>query len=344
MKVVVGMSGGVDSSVAAYLLKREGFDVLGVYFSLFGREEAEKSRCCNLDSAIYAGKVIGIPVETVDVAEAFETNVLQYFIDSYKNGLTPSPCTVCNERIKFGLGYEKAQSIFGQSLFATGHYAIVEKEKLVHLRKGFDRTKDQSYMLWRLTPEKLSTVTFPLGKLGKQEVYKIAESLSLPLVMESEDICFIQGKLFDFLRNFIPEKRGNVINARGKVLGEHKGAYFYTIGQRSGFGISSEAPLYVIEIDVINNVVVVGEREQCYFRYAEITDVNFIERWDYSTISLSGKVRYRSEENSCILRDERGKIIVEFFKPQFAITPGQSLVLYKDDLVFGGGIINKAIS
>jgi tRNA-specific 2-thiouridylase len=344
MKVVVGMSGGVDSSVAAYLLKREGFDVLGVYFSLFRSEEAEKSRCCNLDSAICVGRAIGIPVETVDVSQAFEMNVLQYFTDSYKNGLTPNPCTICNERIKFGLGYEKAQSIFGQSLFATGHYAIVDKDEPIHLRKGFDSTKDQSYMLWRLTPEKLSTVTFPLGKLEKQEVYKIAGSLNLPPVKESEDICFIHGKLFNFLRNYIPEKRGNVINTRGKVLGEHKGAYFYTIGQRSGLGISSEDPLYVVEIDVINNVVIVGEREQCYFRYAEITDVNFIERWDHSPISLSGKVRYRSEENSCILRDERGKVIVEFFKPQFAITPGQSLVLYKDDLVFGGGIINKAIS
>jgi tRNA-specific 2-thiouridylase len=342
MKVIVGMSGGIDSSVAAYLLKKEGFDVFGAYFKLFKEEEEEVSRCCNLGSVINAGRVIGIPVEVIDVKEEFEKNIVRYFINAYKSGITPNPCTVCNEKIKFGLGFEKALEIFGDSLFATGHYAIIDKNEEVHLKKGIDKLKDQSYMLWRLKGNSLRKTIFPLGKFKKKEVYIIAEELHLPKKRESEDVCFIQGKLVNFLKEHIGEKRGKILNKKGDVLGEHKGAYFYTVGQRSGLGVSSAKPLYVISLDIKNNYVLVGDREDCYFKYAEIIDTNFIEQWNYEEIVLSGKVRYQSEENRCILKQEGERTVVEFLTPQFAITPGQSIVLYKDDTVFGGGVIKKA--
>ena len=341
MKVIVGMSGGIDSSVAAYLLKKDGFDVFGVYFRLF-KEEEEVSRCCDLGSVINAGRVIGIPVEVIDVKEEFEKNIVRYFINAYKSGITPNPCTVCNEKIKFGLGFEKALEIFDGSLFATGHYAIIDKNEEVHLKKGVDKLKDQSYMLWRLEKKQLEKTIFPLGGFTKEQVYQIAKELKLPPRKESEDVCFIQGKLVNFLKEHIGEEHGKILDRYGDVLGEHKGAYFYTIGQRSGLGVSSSKPLYVIALDIKNNYVLVGDREDCYFKYAEIIDTNFIEQWNYEEIVLSGKVRYHGEENRCILKQKGERIVVEFLTPQFAITPGQSLVLYKDDTVFGGGVIKKA--
>jgi len=343
MKVIVGMSGGVDSSVAAYLLKREGFEVYGTYFRLFKGKEEEASRCCDLNSVVNAGRIIGIPIEVIDVAEEFEKNIVQYFIEAYKCGITPNPCTVCNEKIKFGLGFEKAVEVFGDSLFATGHYATIEKDSGVHLKKGVDKLKEQSYMLWRLKKNQLERTIFPLGKLTKEQVYQISAELYLPKRKESEDVCFIQGRLIDFLKKHIPERSGKIINKKGEILGKHKGVYFYTIGQRSGLGISSSVPLYVIGLDIINNYVFLGEREDCYFKYAEIIDTNFFEQWNYEEIMLRGKVRYRSEENECILKKEGEKIIVEFLTPQFAITSGQSLVLYKGVTVFGGGVIKQAL-
>jgi tRNA-specific 2-thiouridylase len=336
------MSGGVDSSIAAYLLKKEGFEVYGAYFRLFKGKDEEASRCCDLGGVVNVSKVIGIPVEVVDVSVEFEKNIVEYFIDAYKNGITPNPCTVCNEKIKFGLGFEKAMEVFGASLFATGHYAIIEKENGVHLKKGVDKHKDQSYMLWRLNKNSLERTIFPLGKFTKEQVYQIAEGLYLPKRKESEDVCFVQGSLIDFLKKHIPEKDGKIINKKGEVLGRHKGVYFYTIGQRSGLGVSSGRPLYVTGLDIVHNYVILGEREECYFKYAEITETNFIENWSYESVELSGKVRYRSEESGCILKKDGDRIIVEFLTPQFAVTPGQSLVLYKGDTVFGGGVISKA--
>jgi tRNA-specific 2-thiouridylase len=343
MKVIVGMSGGVDSSVAAYLLKREGFEVYGTYFRLFKGKEEEASRCCDLNSVVNVGRIIGIPIEVIDVVEEFEKNIVQYFVEAYKCGITPNPCTICNEKIKFGLGFEKALKVFGDALFATGHYAIIDRNEEVHLKKGIDKLKDQSYMLWRLKENSLRKTIFPLGKFTKEQVYGIAEELHLPKRRESEDICFIQGKLVNFLKEHIPQKRGKILDKYRGVLGEHKGAHFYTTGQRSGLGISSSKPLYIIGLDIINNYVFLGERKDCYFKYAEIIDTNFIEQWNYEEIMLKGKVRYRSEENMCILKQEGGRIIVEFLTPQFAITPGQSLVLYKGDTVFGGGVIKQAL-
>lgn len=341
VKVIVGMSGGVDSSVAAYLLKEQGFDVSGVFFKLF-KEGDVQSRCCNLRSAYEAAEIIGIPFETIDVSKEFQTNVFNHFLESYKKGLTPNPCTVCNERIKFGIGFDKGREIFGESLFATGHYAIIErKEGSIHLRKGRDKTKDQSYMLWRLERNLLEKVVLPLGEFTKDRVQEIASSISIVAGEESEDLCFVKGTFTNFIKSLVGEKKGEIVNTEGKVLGEHGGAYLYTIGQRSGLGVSSCEPLYVVGIDANENRVILGSRRECYSNYATLSEVNFIEDYNGEPVALTGKVRYRGEESSCTLKREEGVFVVDFNVPQFAITPGQSLVLYKGDTVFGGGVIMK---
>lgn len=342
MKVIVGMSGGVDSSVAAYLLKEKGYEVYGAFFRLFENEKEELSRCCDITAAESAGRALRIPVSVIDVHREFEEEIVNSFFESYEKGITPNPCTVCNEKIKFGVGFSMAINLFGEGYFATGHYARIEKGNgIFHLKKGIDTNKDQSYMLWRLRKDMLNRVIFPLGELTKQEVYEISEKLSLPPKKESEDLCFIQGKLSDLLKSRLSTSKGSIVDPSGKVLGEHNGFYFYTIGQRSGLNVSSKEPLYVISLDPVSNIVVLGKREECMFRSCEIDEVNVLEEWDGTPVNLKGKVRYRSPEEHCVLKMENDKVLVEFFAPQFAITPGQSLVLYKDDYVFLGGVIKR---
>jgi len=335
------MSGGVDSSVAAYLLKKQGYEVVGVLFkNLPGRV----SKCCNMDAVSIVGRLVGISTYVIDVQEEFQKEIVQNFINQYKDGFTPNPCVLCNEKIKFGFGFEKARAIFGDAFFATGHYSIIEHSLMRHhLKKGRDLEKDQSYMLWKLKQPQLKKTILPLGNVVKEEVYKIAQSISLPIPhSESQDVCFIPGKIKDFLMQYIPERKGKVIDTGGKVLGEHNGAYFYTVGQRSGLGISADKPMYVVHIDTYNNTVMLGEREECFFSSVELIDLNFIEEWDFNERRLMGMIRYRTRESPCILKKMKEKIIVQFDEPQFAIAPGQSLVLYNGNYVFGGGIIKKA--
>ena len=341
MKVIVGMSGGVDSSVAAYLLKKEGWDVIGVLFNTVEKPE-EVSKRCNLNAVIVVGKMLHIPVKVVDVHEEFNREIIQDFVNQYKNGFTPNPCVFCNEKIKFGFGLKKVKELFKGSFFATGHYAIIEQNDRLHLKAGVDKGKDQSYMLWRLKQWQLKKTIFPLGVFTKRDVYKIAEEIKLPVLPdESQDVCFIPGKVKVFLEKYLPQKEGEIISVKGEILGRHNGAYFYTVGQRSGLGISHPTPLYVIRIDTEKNIVFVGEKEECFFRTTELIDTNFIEKWDFTEKELTGKPRYHAKASSCILRKDKDKVIVQFDIPQFAVTPGQSLVLYDDDYVFGGGIIKK---
>lgn len=340
MRVIIGMSGGVDSSVAAYLLKKQGYEVVGVLFkNLPGRV----SKCCNIDAVSIVGRSIGIPTYVIDIQEEFQKEIIQNFINQYKNGFTPNPCILCNERIKFGIGIDKAEAMFGPSLFATGHYAIIEeKNNNFHLKKGKDTLKDQSYFLWRIPRSKLSKIIFPLGNLTKDEVYKIASQMHIPHIeRESQDICFIPGKIKDFLKQYIHKHKGKIVDINGKLLGKHNGTFLYTIGQRSGLGVAMGKPMYVIRIDAESNTIVLGERKDCFFKYAELMDTNFIESWDFKEKKLMGVMRYRAKESSCTLRMDQGKIIVQFDVPQFAMAPGQSLVLYDNDYVFGGGIIKK---
>ncbi len=336
MKVIVGMSGGVDSSVAAYLLKKAGYDVIGAYFEMIDTKNG-------FENAKRVSDVLGIPLIKVDIRKEFEREVIEDFVRHYKMGLTPNPCVMCNEKIKFGIAFEKAKEIAGNALFSTGHYAILEKNGRVRLKKAFDKTKDQSYMLWRLKRSQLANSLFPLGRLTKKEVFEIAKDIGLPVPKsESQDVCFINGKLSEFLKKYIKEKEGEIILTNGKVIGTHGGVWFYTVGQRSGLGISFGEPLYVVRTDVKSNRIIVGRREECFFKFAELTDTNFIERWDGKETKLTGKVRYKAKEKRCVLKKGNGKIIAEFAEKQFAITAGQSLVFYRGDYVFGGGIIKRA--
>ncbi len=341
MKIIVGMSGGIDSAVAAFLLKKQGYEVSGAFYKLF-ESSKEESRCCDLDSALYIGKLIGINVATIDVSAEFKKEIIDNFLFAYGSGITPNPCTVCNEKIKFGLGLKRAQEFFGSLLFATGHYVIIDKKEGIHLMKAKDKMKDQSYMLWRLSREQLSNTTFPLGMYTKDEVREIAKAFKMPPKKESEDVCFVSGRLNVFLRENLGESKGVVVDTSGKILGEHRGAYLYTIGQRSGLNIPYKFPLYVVAVDVISNTVTVGAKEECFFAKSLISDTNFIEEWNGEPVELTGKVRYRNEEKKCILRKEGESILVEFAEPQFAIAGGQSLVLYDKERVFGGGVIQRA--
>ncbi len=336
MRVIIGMSGGVDSSVAAYLLKKQGYEVIGVFLENLPFKASKRH------SIDIIGKSIGIPTYVINIEKEFQKEIIQDFINQYKSGFTPNPCVLCNERIKFGIGIKKAEAIFGHSLFATGHYAIIERKNGFHLKKGIDNLKDQSYFLWRLRQTELSKIILPLGSFTKKEIYKIASEMHIPYTKrESQDICFIRGKIKDFLKQYIPENKGKIIDTNGKVLGVHNGTFLYTVGQRSGLNISLGKPMYVIRIDVQNNIVVLGEKKDCFFKYAELTDTNFIEDWDFNEKRLMGMVRYRAKESPCIIKIDKGKTIVRFDTPQFAVAPGQSLVLYNDDYVFGGGIIKK---
>ncbi len=339
MKVIVGMSGGVDSSVAAYLLKKKGFEVFGAFFDMLGNEKSKNE----FEKAKAVGALLGIEILKVDVKKEFEKEIIKTFLENYKKGFTPNPCVFCNEKIKFSLAFEKAEEVFGKALFATGHYARIEKEERAHLKKGVDKRKDQSYMLWRLKQNMLFRTILPLGEYTKEEVFRIAEEIGLPeTYRESQDVCFINGKLADFLHRHFPEKEGNILNTKGEVIGKHKGAYFYTVGQRSGLGVSYKEPLYVVKTDIKTNTVVLGTREECTFGKAVIFDANFIEGWGGEEKKLSCKVRYRAKEVPCTLKKDSGKTIVLFEEKVFAVASGQSLVLYQGDYVFGGGVIQKA--
>jgi len=337
MKVYVGVSGGVDSSVALYLLKKEGYDVVAAFFRL--EKEESLSRCCNISNAQIIARKLNVPFVEIDVSNEFSELVKNYFFESLSKGFTPNPCTVCNEKIKFGIGFEKVKNMFGDGLFATGHYARI---KDMHLLKGVDPIKDQSYMLWRLKKDDLKHILFPLGAYRKSEVKEIAKSLDLPESRESEDLCFIKGNIKDTIKEFLKEKEGDIIDKDGHILGKHKGVQFYTIGQRSGLGVSYKEPLYVIDTDPIKNVVVLGTYEDCLFKGAELTEVNILEEISDEKI-YTAKVRYQAKPAECFVRKIDNNVIIEFVELQFAVTKGQSLVVYDGDMVVLGGVIKKAL-
>ncbi len=337
MKVYVGISGGIDSSVAAYLLKKEGFDVVGVFFKL--EKESNLSRCCDITSAHFVAHKLQIPFVEIDVSNEFESFVKDYFWESLKLGFTPNPCVICNEKIKFGIGFEYAKKHFGDGLFATGHYAIIEDK---HLKKGIDPVKDQSYMLWRLKKGDLKRYIFPLGRFLKTQVKEIAFSLGLKSPKESEDLCFIKGDIREFIKEHLKEKTGKIIDKFGTILGYHKGYYFYTVGQRSGLGIAYKEPLYVVNTDPINNLVIVSTKKDCYFSKAKLTDVNILEEVSLDEI-YEAKVRYQTKPAKCRITKANDEYTIEFLEKQFAITKGQSCVIYRGDTVVMGGIIKEAI-
>jgi tRNA-specific 2-thiouridylase len=356
VKIVIAMSGGVDSSVAAALLKEQGYDVIGATMQLWpptGEKYGNNGsgHYCDAGAIEDAGRVarvLDIPHYVMDFRGIFKGEVIGDFCREYSLGRTPNPCIRCNKFIKFGVLLERAREL-GADFIATGHHARIEEDKATGnrlLKKGADALKDQSYFLYSLTREQLSHATFPIGNLTKDEIRQIASKKGLPVAYrpESQEICFITNDNYaEFLKDYIPAARpGPIIDERGNTLGEHQGIISYTIGQRKGLGIAAARPLYVTAIEPERNAIVVGTKEQIYSRELVATDLNWIgmdrpER----TISVKARVRYRHAEAEAVVTPLDDGVYVKFAEPQMAITPGQSVVFYDGDTVIGGGIIKS---
>lgn len=343
-KVLLGMSGGVDSSVSALLLKEAGYEVIGVTLNLF-----PCTTCCSYIDVKDVCRKIGIEHFIYDGVEDFEKHVIQDFISEYKQCRTPNPCIECNKYMKFGAMYEKAKEL-GCDYIATGHYAKIEwddKYKQNVLKKSKADKKDQSYVVYNLPREMLDKVLFPLGDFtSKDQIRKIAEehNLSVAHKSDSEDICFIPNKDYKaFLENNsdIKAKQGNIVNLKGEKLGIHTGLYKYTIGQRKGLGISNPVPLFVVGYNQAKNELIVGEEKDLYKKELYVTDINLLlaDKLE-QPLKVNAKIRYAAKEApATITQVEPNKIKVEFDQPQKSITPGQSVVFYVDDIVLGGGKI-----
>ena len=356
-RVVVAMSGVVDSSVAAYLLREEGYEVVGMTLKTWPKELCDTvprgQTCCSTRDIEDARKVadcLGIPFYVVEAAEPFKQNVMDYFVDSYARGRTPNPCVVCNRKIKSGLLLEKAVA-FGARWLATGHYAQVgwdDRRERFFVVQAVDEDKDQSYVLFQLTQEQLSHLILPMGKLTKPQVRELAHKAGLEVAdkPESMELCFIpDGDTQRFLRARIPQafEPGEIVDTRGKILGTHQGIGAYTVGQRKGLGIAHSKPLYVLSVDSSTCRVVVGEHEELAARFCHVESLHWSglpaleeprEAWV--------KIRYRSEKVRARLVPMGEEVQVEFLQPvEGGVSPGQAAVFYEKDKVLGGGWIKK---
>ncbi len=361
--VAVAMSGGVDSSVAAAILKQEGYKVIGLTMHLWdydgvGGNVFNDTSCCSIETANDARTVcekMGIPHYVIDVREQFETHVISNFTEEYYNGRTPNPCILCNSEIKWKVLLAKADQL-GCDFFSTGHYARVQFDETNHryqLLRGIDHDKDQAYALWRLKQNQLRRTIFPLGGLTKKEVRKIAGKFNLKTEhkRESQEICFIPDN--DYPR-FLKEKspalvdeigQGEIVNQQGEVLGYHKGYPYFTIGQRKGLGIAVGKPIYVTRIDSETNQIIVGEKQDLKSKGLLATDANWISiKRLVSPIKVKAKIRYNdSGQNATIYPYEDKKVKVVFDTYHQAVTPGQSVVFFQGDVVVGGAIIEQEL-
>ena len=408
-KVLVAMSGGVDSSVAAALLKKQGFEVIGIFLKFWAPPQppaqrafrlgergsapagrfSQENKCCSLDAVEQARKVaqkLNIPFYVLDYRAVFKREVVDYFLAEYKAGRTPNPCVKCNQFIKFGKLWDKAREL-GADFLATGHYVRLispaskkfarstKKDVRFSLARGLesacdplfwlelalfegvDKTKDQSYFLWAIEPEILKHLLFPLGDFTKKEVRKMAQKWGLPTASrkESQEICFVHTTLWEFLAKYIKVKKGDIINLKGKILGKHQGAWFYTLGQRHSLDIepssSSQEPYYVIKTDIKKNIVYVGRDKELYKKSLIAENVNWLvrdrdlrQRFEKKGFECEARIRYGHPAIPCRvskLKRKNEKVKIIFNKPQRAITPGQSVVFYKGEQMLGGGIITR---
>lgn len=353
-KVLVGMSGGVDSSVAAYLLKEQGYEVIGVTMQIWQDDEEfieKEGGCCSLSAVADARRVankIGIPFYVMNFKDAFKRNVIDYFVDEYMEGRTPNPCIACNKFIKFSSFLDKAMAM-GIDYVATGHYAIIEKHNDRYIiKKSEDDKKDQTYALYNLTQFQLERTLMPCGQYKKSKIREIAKEIGLRVhnKKDSEEICFIPDNDHGrYIKNRFPNKvrEGNFVDKQGNILGTHKGIVYYTIGQRKGLGIAFGKPMYVVDINPFRNEVVLGDLEDLLNTELIAKDTNYIP---FDTLKepmeVEAKIRYSQTPSKAIITPiEDDRVRVNFHEKQRAITKGQSVVFYKDDLLIGGGIIEK---
>jgi tRNA-specific 2-thiouridylase len=350
--VAVAMSGGVDSSVAAALLVEQGYQVIGIMLRLWSEQEKEQeNRCCTPDSMALARQVasiLSIPFYVLDARQIFYNSVVKPFIHDYTHNITPNPCITCNTvvRWEFLLNYALAA---GAEYLATGHYARISEDSqhIYRLYRGVDPTKDQSYVLHLLTQSKLKHASFPLGEYKKTEVRQVAQKFNLPIAdrPDSQDLCFIGtgGDYRTFLRRHAPgtHKPGVILNQNGKLLGQHNGLAFYTIGQRKGLHVSSQVPLYVLAKDALNNALIVGTREESGTDQLVADQVNWIEGHPpASSFTASVKIRYNAKDIPGVVNIINNKSFhIQFTSKIPDISPGQAAVLYNGDICLGGGNI-----
>jgi tRNA-specific 2-thiouridylase len=349
-KVVVAMSGGVDSSVAAALLKQQGYEVMGMMLRLWSEPGKEDSnRCCTPDSMAQARRVaakLDIPFYVVDAKNVFRETVVQYFLDGYARGETPNPCLLCNRQIRWTFLLDHALAL-GADFMATGHYVRRKEEsRKIALLRAVDPSKDQSYVLHVLTQEKLQRALFPVGEYPKTEIRKIAESFGLPTASrpDSQDLCFLAGEDYrNFLRRNAAEmlQPGEIVTRDGRVVGQHNGLPNYTIGQRKGLGVASPVPLYVLGKDAATNTVIVGTQDELGMRELTVKDVNWI-RGDAPTEPFRAEVKIRYTARPAwawVTPLEGDQARVQFDAPARDVTAGQAAVFYVEEEVLGGGII-----
>ncbi|MBD2000978.1 tRNA 2-thiouridine(34) synthase MnmA [Leptolyngbya sp. FACHB-541] len=350
-KVVVGLSGGVDSSVAAAALHRQGYEVIGLTLWLM----KGKGQCCSegMVDAAQLCEQLEIPHHIVDSRDVFQSNIVDYLVSGYGAGITPLPCSQCNKAVKFGPMLRYAQDELGIDRIATGHYARISYDSLSdrhQLRRAVDRSKDQSYFLYDLTQDLLAHSQFPLGEQTKVETRRLAAEFGLHTAdkPESQDLCLIEahGSMQTFLDKYLAPQKGDIVDQSGRVLGQHDGIHHYTIGQRKGLGIAAAQPLYVIGIDAGRNQVIVGDRDSTHQTECTVQQVNWVSIAAPDTpIQAEVQVRYRSAAVPATIipleSSENGatRVKVIFDEPQFSITPGQAAVWYRGDLLLGGGLI-----
>ncbi len=342
-KIIIAMSGGIDSSVAAALLKEAKYDVVGVFMRLNGLKSSIKSE----RKAREVAKKIGISFYVLDLRKEFNEKIIEPFIKEYKKGKTPNPCIVCNKKIKFNFLFKELKKIKADFI-ATGHYARLEESKtklksVYCLLRARDKNKDQSYFLWQLNQKILEKTLFPVGGYEKKEVKELAREFNLPVfdISESQEICFIKKTTEDFLKKYIKLKPGEIIDKKGIIIGKHQGVWFYTIGQRKGIKLSN-GPFYVLDKDIKKNLLIVSKNKKDLLKKELIAkNINWVcEEPKKFPLKAMATVRYGSKLAEAIIYKEKGKKLkVVFIRPQKAITPGQSVVFYNKEELLGGGII-----
>jgi len=356
-KAVIAMSGGVDSSVAAALLKKEGYDVLGVIMEIYDESTASSEgirHACfgpgekeDIEDARKVAEKLNIPFYTIDLKKKYRNTILNSFVKEYLEGNTPNPCVKCNHRMKFGAIVEELKKRgVAFDFFATGHYARITHDndrKQFFLKKGIDSKKDQSYFLFNLPRNQLETIIFPLGDFKKETVRKLAKELFPGIDDKPESQDFIAGGYHQLFKN--PGNPGPILNTSGEEIGQHKGIIFYTIGQRRGIGISNNKPLYVIGKDKKRNAIIVGEEENLLGTSLVAGNLNWLAVDGLSrTVRVKARIRFLHKEAEAEVAPlDEGKVLVTFKEPQRAIAPGQAVVFYDGDIVVGGGIIEKEV-